>query len=170
MSGTTTNWTFPYPTGTDSPPNVASDMQSLATANDTALFAVGNARGLNSIAGTGTTTSAAYANIPAPSSVSFTKRLTVTRLRIDLMFDSFSTAVPTRVWVGVRINGVDTDVSSHSYGAANQYESTTGVTFVSGLAAGVYTVQCRWLRSSGAGTVSVDGGGYISFAVQEVSA
>lgn len=40
MSGTTTNFGWPYPTGTDAPPDVASDMQSLASAADAS---VGNA-------------------------------------------------------------------------------------------------------------------------------
>lgn len=171
MSGTTTHWAIPYPTGTDSPPNVASDMQSGFVATDTSIYAVGNAAGITNITGTGTTTSASYASIPAVSSFSFTKASTLTRLRIDASFECFSTATNTNVVLGVLVNGVDHDIVRHTFSPANQVESFSGVLFIAaaGLAAGAYTIQMRWKRTGGAGTVSVDTTCWISVACQEVS-
>ena len=172
MSGTTTHWAIPYATGTDSPPDVASAMQSLATVSDTAIFAVGNVRGISNNGGTGTTTSASYSNVPATSSFSFTKGLTATRLHVNLSIDTFCTAVGggERIAIAVLVSGTDYVVAAHSYGAANQYELASGMVFISGLVAGVYTIQARWQRFNGAGTVSINSDGWLSMACAEVSA
>lgn len=102
-----------------------------------------------------TTTSGSYASLgSSATSVSFTKRLTSTAIRIDLHATVQPTTAATAVRFAVLINGTDYDVASFVCNSANARDQVSGTAIVaSGLAAGTYTVQIRWKRNAGAGTV-----------------
>lgn len=127
---------------------------------------------LNNACGSGTTTSSSYANFPATSSFSFTKQYSSsdTSLKVDLHVTSYATSVTSSVSFGVNINSTDTDVAQLTYNTANNHTQTSGTKVITGLAAGTYTVQIRWKRTGGAGTVTVDGADWVSMTVQEVPA
>lgn len=121
-------------------------------------------------AGTDTTTSASYANLAgtgSTTSFSFTKVRTDTRVRLEISAGWFSAANSSVVKFGMRINSVDYDCFMESFvsgGSAMGY----GWTWVpSGLAAGTYTVQARWLRVSGAGTPSRSTNDWLAISARE---
>lgn len=132
--------------------------------NDTWTTGVSNAvnrtpAGVNALAvtsGTDTTTSSSYANLAGTGSVtsfSFTKRETVTRIKVFIAASFSAVANNAAVTFGVRINGVDYDVVQLAPGSGAT-GTATGVAFIgaSVVAAGTYTVQGRWKRAAGAGT------------------
>ena len=166
MSGVTPNYSWPYPTGTDAPPDVAGDMQALAVAADTTVgtlasgfttivSAIGRGAAISNTPSSGTTTSATPANIPGTSSFSFTKKLAGTKLIVAMGLVSFSTAIDTTLGLGALIGGVDTTITQFRHSTANEYRQAFGVNQISGLAAGAYTVQGRWFRVGGAGTLTL---------------
>lgn len=166
MSGVTPNYSWPYPTGTDSPPQVANDMQALAVAADatvstlasgftTILSAIGRGAAISNTPASGTTASATPANIPGTSSFAFTKKLASSNLIIAMGLVTFSTAVDTTLGLGVLIGGTDTTVTQFRHTTANEYRQAFGINQISGLAAGAYTIQGRWFRVAGAGTVTL---------------
>lgn len=130
---------------------------------------VNNKSTLNTAQGAGTTTSATYVDLPAPSSLSFTKKYNAsTKLIVTVCAGARSNAALTTVRFGVRINGVDTDVAHMEIPDANKHVALSGVTTVTGLLAGTYTVQVRYRRTAGAGTLQVDSNDWLSLAVEEV--
>lgn len=166
MSGTTPNYSWPYPTGTDSPPDVAGAMQALAVAADstvgtlasgftTVVSAIGRGAAISNTPGSGTTSSATPANIPAVSSFSFTKKLAGSKLLVAMGLVSFSTAVDTTLGLGVLIAGTDTTITQFRHTTANEYRQAFGVNQITGVAAGAQTIQGRWFRVGGAGTLTL---------------
>lgn len=124
---------------------------------------------LSALIGAGTTTSSSYANMPATSSVNITKASASTRLRIEFAVTTFVTVASTIVQFGVSVNGTDYDISRLFFNPASTHESCpTGVVYISGLAASVWTVQARWKRISGTGTVTTDANDWITLDAQEV--
>lgn len=128
-------------------------------------------KGINNAAAVDSTTSGAYANLAGTSSFNFTKDVDASQIRIDLHATWFASTTTTGAKFGVRINGVDYDVAVlNSTVSAGVHMQTSGVAYVaSGLAAGTYTVQGRWLRSSGTGTAQRDGTDWISISAAEVA-
>lgn len=143
------------------------DLETRTAALETAL-------GLAALAPTfgtsGTTTSSTYADVPGTSSVSFTKVRTASRICLRLAAAFFLTDVAgTTVTFALRINGVDYPVAAHALGTLSINVVTAGFATVgaSVVPAGTYTVQARWKRSGGTGTVNRDTGTVISFEVEE---
>lgn len=106
----------------------------------------------------GTMTSSTYVDLPSgtSSSLSFTKYRTASAILVHMKILAFSaTNGSTGLRLGVRINSTDYDVALGYYTTANAYAPASGVALVaSGLTAGTYTVQARWKRSSGTGTIT----------------
>lgn len=128
-----------------------------------------DAQALSALTGAGTTTSATYANMPATSSQAVTKASAGTRLRIEFSCSSFVTVASTVTSFAVLVNGVDTDISRLFFNPASTHEACpTGIVYISGLAAGAWTVQARWKRTSGTGTLTLDANDWISLDVMEV--
>lgn len=175
--GATPIYGFPYQELADAP-NGPVLGQLLAQAVETQLARIdrvytfsGARAGLNSNAGSGSlTTTAAYANLPAPSSVSFTKQLNTTRLKVDLHVSCIANAINTIAFFGVQVGGADYDVSSFvARGSAGITQMVSGVLYVpAGVTAGILTVQIRWKRTFGTGTVSIDGNDRVSLSIEEV--
>jgi len=189
----TTSRGYPYPAATDAD-NVPADMQALAAALDADLagslvlpgpvriggdYIAGSANGVNAVAVSGTqddTTSASYVNMAgtgAVTSFSFTKRFSSaqTRLKVEIIAGVFAVTSNAVVRMGVNINGTDYDICQQSMpnAAANDHELCAGIAYLTGIAAGTYTVQGRWKRISGTGTCRRDTSDWLSISVTEVS-
>jgi hypothetical protein len=182
MSGTTTHYGWPYPTGTDAPPDVAGDMQALASAQDTTLFtfasgyatvlsAIGTYNCISQAVGAGTQASATFANFPGTNTFNITKKLgsSLTNLAVRLSLVCFSDVIDTQMRLAVLINGVDNEVAQFRFTPASTYFFIQGEGKVTGLAAATYSVQARWAKSSGSGTLTTASGrSWMSMAAQEV--
>lgn len=124
---------------------------------------------LSALVAAGTTTSGTYANMPATSSVNLTKASANTRLRIEFACTTFVTVASTIVQFGVLVNSTDYDISRLFFNPASTHQACpTGVVYISGLAANIWTVQARWRRVSGTGTVTTDANDWVTLDVQEV--
>lgn len=176
MAGTTPNYAWPYPTGTDGPPNVATAIQNAMTAADATLFgqasaqttfnsgfatvtaAIGRAAAISNTNTTGSIAVATPTNIPGTSSFSFTKKLAATKLIVAIGLVTDSTAVDTILGLGTLIAGVDTTITQFRHTSASEYRQAFGINQITGVAAGAQTIQARWFRVSGAGTLGVASG------------
>jgi len=127
----------------------------LAKINAATADAWGNCAGIAVAASGGdSTTSASYVSMAATSSFSFTKYLSTTSIKIDLHATFAVSAVSTSARFGVLINGVDYDICQMFINEANSRRNSSGsVPVALGLGAGVYTIQARWKRVAGAGTL-----------------
>lgn len=117
--------------------------------------------GVKVFATSGTMSSATYVNLPAVSTASFpvTKRSAASGLYVAMKILAFADAGSTGLRLGVLIGGVDYDVALGYYTTANQYLPTVGFAYIAaGLAAGTYTVQPRWRRTTGAGLITTNSG------------
>jgi hypothetical protein len=125
---------------------------------------------LSALCGAGTTTSASYANMAATSSTNLTKASAATRLRIEFACTTFVTTTGSTVTqFGVLVNGTDYDISRMFFNPVSTHLACpTGVVYISGLAANIWTVQARWKRVSGTGTCTTDVNDWITIDVQEV--
>jgi hypothetical protein len=136
--------------------------------------------GENGIAGnavtSGSDTRAAgtYANMAGTGSVtsfSLVKALTPTRIRVDVAATFFSSVATSGARFGVLIDGVDYDVCQlRATVAANEHVTAAGFIYIgaSVVAAGTWTVQGRWLRTEGAGTLSRDSADWLAISAREV--
>lgn len=112
-----------------------------------------------SMAGTGNVTS-----------FSFTKRYADSNIKIEMAATCYMvTATGTNIIFGVQINAVDTPLFRIIFPVLNQRFWGTGFADVSGVPAGVHTVQARWRRESGTGTGRRDTGDWFSLSALEVS-
>lgn len=134
------------------------------------LNALANSNGINNAPGsTGTSTVTSYANLPATSSFSFTKLLDDSDLRIDMHISCWSSgAGSTTPRFGVQISSTDYDMCGSLINTASEHVAFSGTRIITGLAAGTYTIQGRFKRVSGTGTITVDSGDWISLAASEV--
>lgn len=133
------------------------------------LNALANAAGINNATGAGTTTSGSYANIAATSSFSFTKQHNSTGLFVAVALIHYAATNTAVSKLGVLINGTDYDlVGSYPFGVAGQQQCAVGFRRIPSINAGTYTIQGRWLRVSGTGTLTTDANGWISLHALEV--
>lgn len=122
--------------------------------------------------GTDTCSSGTYQNLAgtgSQTSVTIEKKQDGSRLRIDMHAGFYSSATTSGAIFGVRINSIDYDVAElrATLPAANAHLSASGVLYISGIAAGSVTVQGRWKRGEGAGTLTRDTLDRLSFSVKE---
>lgn len=128
---------------------------------------------LSTTSGTDTTTSATYVNMAGTGSVtsfSFTKRWTATRVYVEMhqvLYQSGGSFPFCQL--GVRINSVDYDVVGAIISTAGTGTMFSGIKYVaaSAVPAGTYTVQARWKRVSGTGTLTRDNATWLSFSCRE---
>lgn len=105
----------------------------------------------------GTTTSSSFADAPT-GAFSFTKLSPLSRLKVEMHANVFTaTNGNTRAQFGVTCDGGTTDntVIDIFMTSAADVQSASGTTYISGVSSGVITVQPRWRRVSGTGTVTV---------------
>lgn len=145
-------------------------------------YVAGATNGVNAVATTSltnTTTSASYANLAgtgSQTSFSITKRFSSSQTRLKVhMSASFwagGGVFPVGAMFGVLINGVDTDMFllNLETSTASNNKFGSGTAFITGLAAGTYTVQGRWKRTSAGGTPTRDAGNWLTITAEEVSA
>lgn len=131
--------------------------------------ALTNSVGVNmQFPGSSTTTSSSFADTATGSSVSFTKVDGASRIRVDFHATCYVTAFSGVVEFAVRINGTDYAVVKMNVQTTSVHKQLSGVAVISSIGAGTYTVQGRWRRVSGSGTVTVDANDWLSFAVAEI--
>jgi hypothetical protein len=134
------------------------------------------ADGVNAAAttvGTNTTTSATYVNMAgtgAVTSFSFTKKYSaaVTQVKVDFHATFYGTGSGAAVSFAVLIGATDYDVTRFALSSIAVRQQSSGVRLISGLAAATYTVQCRWRRTAGAGTLTRDVDDWLSVTATEV--
>jgi hypothetical protein len=136
--------------------------------------------GENGIAGVATTsganqiTSTTYVSMAGTGSVtsfSLVKALTSTRTRIEMSATFYTSVATSGARFGVLINGVDYDVCQlRADIPANQRLQVSGFIYIgaSVIAAGTWTVQGRWLRTEGAGTLTRDTGDWLAISAREL--
>jgi hypothetical protein len=123
----------------------------------------------NGASAAGTTTSAAYADMPGSPAVTITKAYTNTRLKVDFHATCFSTAVTTVVRFAAGISGVgDGDIAQLFFNPAATHLQVSGSAIFPVPVSGSVTVTGRWRRVAGAGTISTDANDWVSISVQEI--
>ncbi len=126
----------------------------------------------NSIGGcTLSTTSGTYVDITGGSKA-FTKygNATDSDLIVQVCVSGYVSVAATVVKIGLRVNGVDYDVSIMPINAANSHAPwPTGSVRITNLPNNVYTLQLRALKVSGTGTITIDNNDTVSMTIQEVS-
>jgi len=132
-----------------------------------ALEAAG-AGGLNTTSGGGTTTSASYVDVPSSSVTSITKVSSSTHLFVFLRATFYSTSTSTAALFGVGIGGTDYDMGYMFQDTAFLRLPVSGIRIISGIAAGAVTVQGRWKRPSGAGTLTMLTSDHINITAVEI--
>lgn len=117
-----------------------------------------------------TSASAVFVNLPV-TALTFQKYSSTSRLRIDMHCSFFTSVTTSGVDFAVLINGVDTTVCFlHPNITAAAHLQCSGVQLISNLDSGAWTVQPRFRRSGGAGTITVNTDDNLSIAVTEVRA
>lgn len=123
---------------------------------------------VNGLFGPFNVSAAGYVNLGVPTA-SLTKRYAHTALRVSMHAGALSSAVNTVARFGVRIDGVDYDITDLTMNTALLHVRTSGVNKVAtGVGPGVVTVQARWQRTAGAGVVTMSGD-WFSMEVAEVA-
>lgn len=116
-----------------------------------------------------TTTSASFVNCAgtgAITSFSWTKRATNTAAIIGIAASFFPATANAGVRFGLLINGTDYELAGGAPGTSVPLDCV-GFDVVTGIPAGIYTVQARWRRFNGAGTPTRNENHWMSaFAVE----
>lgn len=166
-------WDGTFPVWLAEPVSVG-NLQNVTDAVETVLGEAGISQ-VAMTSGTNTTTSATYVSMAGTGSVtsfSFTKHAALTRIRIDMALTFYSNATTSGGRFGVQIDGVDYDICQLRAGlpAATAHLQVAGFRLLpAGIAAGVYTVQGRWLRTEGAGTLTRDTGDWLAISAREIN-
>lgn len=126
-----------------------------------------NSESFNEVMGTDTTTSATYVDLPAPSSLTFTKRNDDTRLYCHLDVVVSATGATARADFAVEVDGTDYDIIAFFISVIVTNAPVSGILHIPDIPAGTYTIQLRWKRGSGVGTLAVGSPNRISFSVEE---
>ncbi|AGL19493.1 hypothetical protein [Actinoplanes sp. N902-109] len=130
---------------------------------------MGEASTRGAASGSDTKSDAAYEDLPVVAVTAFRKLHAATAVRVAVQVSMYSTAATTKAMLGVRITGtVATDGSAYDSGdvdvlptaylfnAANDHRPVAGAIRHVGMPPGDYSVQIRWKRISGSGTLTVD--------------
>lgn len=122
-------------------------------------------------AGNDDTTSAVFVNLAGTGSVtsfSFVKRFDATRIKITMCASWFGVTATDVGSIGVLIDGTDYKVA-HGAAINNEHQPVFGVEFISGVAAGTYTVQGRWRRDAGASVLRRNTDDWLTITAEEVN-
>lgn len=118
--------------------------------------------------GSGTTTSASFANLPGNPSCTVVKAYDATDLLIDARIATQSTLANTSVELAVLIGATDYVIWHMIHNPANTHDAYSGIIRVAGLVAGSYAVTGRWRRPAGGGTLTMNSDDWFNMSVQEV--
>jgi hypothetical protein len=119
---------------------------------------------------TSSTTFVNLAGTGAVTSFSFTKRYAASKIKVQMNATCYCITAVTNVDFGVLINGVDTFMFRVILGATSQrVTGVGGVADITGVPAGVHTVQGRWRRVAASGTARRDTGDWLYLSALEVS-
>ncbi len=134
------------------------------------IEALSNEVGISVASVADTTTSATYVSFAGTASVSITKVQDATRLRVDLATTAFIATGDSEGRFGVLVGGVDYDLVNWDASTLSDREGWGGFVYIpaASVPAGVYTVQLRWRRVSGAGTLTRQTSDWISLSCREV--
>lgn len=132
------------------------------------LNAITNGAGLNNATGSGSTGLTSYVDFPATSSFSFTKIQAATIIKIDFHTLCYTTQSGDVASFGVRINGTDYEVCRRSFSASSVIVQASGTKRIPSIPAGTYTVQIRYKRQSGSGSVTIQANDWVSCDATEV--
>jgi hypothetical protein len=121
----------------------------------------------------GSTTSSSYATMPTTSSVAITKRSPATKLLVTInttayISGTFNTATTTSTRFAARVAGTDYDCINFFFNAQGVHTQISCSVLISGVASGAQTVDARWRRVSGTGTLQQDTNDWTTVTVQEV--
>lgn len=101
---------------------------------------------------TGTT----YANLPAPSSISYTKLGGAnTNLAVTLTTSFYVLASTTSAKIGINVDGVDYDCGFMYFNQANIYVPLSCSVVIPSVTAGVKTIQARWKVNGASGSLNI---------------
>lgn len=121
----------------------------------------------NQLATPGTVAAAGYVDM-VDAYRTFTKKTTNSGLLVFVTVGCFSTGVNTVARIGVETGGADSDISQLEFVTANEPQQLSGVKLLEvGSAPGPYTVQLRWQRVSGAGTLTQTANEIVCITVME---
>jgi len=121
--------------------------------------------------GNDTTTSASYVSLAGTGSVtsfSFTKVWASTRVELSIAAGWSPTTSSAGVTFGMRIDSTDYDCVKDVKGTG-VVGTPSGFAVVTGLAAGTYTVQARWKRHTGTGTLNRDTNHWLAILAKEIN-
>lgn len=104
------------------------------------------------------------------TSFSFTKQKTSTRVRLGMQAGFNNTTAVSQAKFGMLLNSVDYDVTQAVSGVTTNTIPVSGFIYVGSgvVAAGTYTVQARWKRSGGSGTLGRGVNEWLSIEAMEI--
>lgn len=122
--------------------------------------------------GTTTMSSTSYANLTTPSSISYTKLGgSNTKLVITMSATMYTTvSAGTSAYLGVNVDSTDYDCGNLYFNQINIYNTVSCSVTIPNLSAGAKTVQMRWKRGLGTGSLnSSSGAAWNSMTVTETN-
>lgn len=125
--------------------------------------------GTSNAAVSGTTTSASYVNVPGTSSLAYTKKTSASKLVLTLNVSYWATAANTSTRLGLRVDTTDYDCTNFFFNTNSLHMQVSCTIVLSGISAGSKTIQARWKRMSGTGTLSMDSGDWTNITVIETN-
>lgn len=140
------------------------------------LHALGSSAMSLQFAGSTTTASASYSDMPGSPALAVTKWRDTTQLRLRVILSAMAITtagtvlkVAFRVLSGDGTVDYDQDVARFDYSSINIHGTLGGFATTTGaLPAGNYTLTGRWLKFSGAGSIQIDGQDFIHMEAEEV--
>lgn len=128
-----------------------------------------NENGVGAAAASDATSSAAYANLLGTSSFAFTKQDAASRLKVTIHAGGFVSVAGTRPMYGVLLGATDYDVVSQTINVINSHTNISGFSYLTSVPAGAYTVQGRWRRAAGTGSITRNNEDWLSISVKELT-
>lgn len=123
----------------------------------------------------GTTTSGTYGNTPDVAEFTFVKRWDTTNITVKIFASGYTDVADTRIEMGVKATETSTAVTSTvdicrlRLNPANTHLHFGGIVPLAGYAAGTYLLRAQWKRSSGTGTLHMDGEDQVFIGADETS-
>lgn len=115
-----------------------------------------------------------YANMAGTGSVTsltITKKYSaaISKIRVLMSCSMFSTVSNTGVDLAVRVNSIDVELGTFFFSALNQHHTIVVGDELTTLAAGAWSIQARWKRPSGTGTLTRANNDWLMMSAEEIS-